>query len=116
MRRLFTSQNDEIGWRRKLARDVVVPHQMVFSLGPVLQGFGELFVVYDHEKIVVRGIAADWIVHPIAPRMRAEQDHLQNPPLLSMRGVLAHEGVLKLGEQDFYDARKLAPLGLREMV
>ena len=73
-------------------------------------------MVHHHQEVIVRGVAADRVVHPVAPRIRAEQDHLQDPALLSMRGVLAHEGVFKLGEQDFHDACKLAPLGLGEMI
>ena len=96
--------------------DLVGPEQVVVGLAPVFLEVGQLLVVGDHQQVVVGLVAALGIVDPVAARVASEQDDLEDPPGLAVRGVAAFERVLELGEQDLHDAGELVSLGVRQMV
>jgi hypothetical protein len=77
---------------------------------------GHRFVIDHDEDVVIRKIAAAAVLHPVAPGMGAEQDELQDPPLLTLGREFALHRFLELVEQDAHDAVEFAALAERQMV
>ena len=77
---------------------------------------GEGVGVHDDEQIIVGDIAAGAILDPIAARVGAEQDQLEDAAALALVGELGFDGILKFIEQDAGDPFQLAALGGGEMI
>jgi len=59
---------------------------------------GEGLGVDDDEQIIVGDIAAGAILDPIAARVGAEQDQLEDAAALALVGELGFDGILKLAQ------------------
>ena len=77
---------------------------------------GEGLGVDDDEQIIVGDIAAGAILDPIAARVGAEQDQLEDAAALALVGELGFDGILKFIEQDAGDPFQLAALGGGKMI
>lgn len=94
----------------------VVSQQVIIGLGPVILCVGELLVIDDDEQVIVGDVAADGIIDPVAPRVRAKQGDLEDASLPLERLGTQLDRVFKLLEQDLLDQRQLRALGIRQMI
>src|SRR3546814_5079345 len=78
--------------------------------------FRQPLIVDDDEDVVVRLIATDRIIDPVAACIAAIKNDLEDPALAVPVGVAARVRGLEFFEQDAHDIGKLALLGLREMI
>src|SRR3546814_12714046 len=77
---------------------------------------GEVLGVDEHEKVIVGDVAAGAILDPIAARVGAEQDQLEDAAALAFVGELGFDGILKFIEQDAGDPFQFAALGGGKMI
>src|SRR3546814_4676852 len=70
----------------------------------------------DLEKVIVGDVAAGAILDPIAARVGAEQDQLEDAAALAFVGELGFDGILKFIEQDAGDPFQFAALGGGKMI
>src|SRR3546814_3425893 len=67
-------------------------------------------------KVIVGDLAAGAILDPIAARVGAEQDQLEDAAALAFVGELGFDGILKFNEQDAGDPFQFAALGGGKMI
>jgi len=101
--------------RRQGVGDVERLLKVGLGVHPVVGDVGEVVVVDHDQQVIVRLVAADGIVDPVAPRVAAEEDHLQDPAL-ETAGRLALDDVLELPEQHLENKGKLGALAFGKMV
>lgn len=105
--------HDEAGWRL----DGAVALQPVLCLVPVGE-VGKLVVVDDHQQVEIAAIALhrQRLVHPVAARIGAEQDDLQDTAALLPVRAAFRQRVLQFGKQDLDHAGQFLLLVLRQMI
>jgi len=108
--------DDEIDRCGEVASDGQLAHKMIVGARPPCLQIGEGVAVDDDEQVIVGDIAAGAILHPIAARVGAEQDQLEDAATLALVGELGFDGILKFIEQDAGDPFQLAALDGGKMI
>lgn len=111
---LFHRVHDEID----RGPDTCLPHDAVFGAVPVGGEVNHALLVDDDKQVIVAEVALCGVglVYPSAASIGSEQDDLEDPALLLLRGRSARHGVGELLEQDFRHAGEFALLAMREVV
>src|SRR3546814_8971465 len=74
-----------------MAGDGQLAHQMIVGDRPPCLQIGEGLGVDDDEKVIVGDVAAGAILDPIAARVGAEQDQLEDAAALAFVGALGFD-------------------------
>jgi len=108
--------NDEVDRRCQVLCDGQLLQKPFSGLFPGFMLLRKAVVVHDDEHVIIGAIAALVILDPIAARIGAEQDQLEDATALSLLGELGFQGILELIEQDSGDPFQLAPLAAGEAI
>lgn len=106
----------KIDRRGEVAGDGQLAHEPLAGLVPKFGRIGDGLVVDDDEQVIIRDIAIGAILDPIAARIGAEQDQLEDATRLACGGELGFHRILKFVEQDAGDALQLAALDGGQMI
>ena len=90
--------------------------QLLLGLRPEFRNIGQFLAIDDHQQIIVREIAPDRILDPVAARVASEQNDLEQPaaPQLRHRAAGDREGEALANAVD--DKGKLVPLALGQII
>ena len=99
--------DDQADRRRQFLGHAIIAQEAVLGLVPIVDGIGQPFVVDDDEDIIIGVIAALGIGDPVAARVAAVEDDLEDAALLLPFLRRKRRRVFELGEEDFDDAREV---------
>lgn len=105
--------DDEVDGGGELASNGQLLQEALARLFPGLVLLGKSFLVDDDEKVIVGEIAALAVFGPIAARIGAEQDQLEDTAALALVGEFGFYRLLEFPEQDLRHTLQLAALPIR---
>src|SRR3546814_3712200 len=77
--------SSDLGGRAEIAARCKLLEQPLIGLGPEFRHIGELLAVDDDKQVEVREVASDRVLDPVAARVAAEQDDLEQPVTAQVR-------------------------------
>lgn len=107
--------NDEVDRGCQVLCDGQLLQEPFGGLFPGFMLFRKAVVVDDDEHVIVGAVTAFVILDPIAARIGAEQNQLEDAAAFALHGELGFEGVVKFIEQDRGDPFQLAALPVGQM-
>src|SRR5437870_10599740 len=110
------AMDDQADGRAQALAGRKLVEQLLLGARPELGNVGQLFAIDDDQQVIIREIAPDRVLDPVAARVAAKQDDLEQLAAAQPRHSAAGNREGKAVPEALDHERQLAPLGIGQMI